>query len=283
METIITGSRKKPAEKRSSDLDPLNLIRVMPAEGLDLTANTLPGGGCILLDDIANRRALIFANGEVTDLAALRKLLRPDDFLAAADGGCRHLLNLGLTPHLLVGDLDLLPAGAQSFLDLPDLQIVLHPVKKDETDLQLALDWVIQHGCREIRIAGASGGRMDHALGNLSLLTAPELADLDVRIDDGTVEIAAVRNQVRFDGAAGDLLSLLPLGAAADGVTTFGLEYPLNNETLYPFRTRGISNVFTGLSAGVSLTAGLLICIHIRQSEKENPGNLKGVQSVQVV
>jgi thiamine pyrophosphokinase len=218
------------------------------------------------LEALDNRRAIIFANGEITNAAALSRILRPDDFLAAANGGSRHLAKLKLTPHLLVGDLDSLPLEARRFLDLPDLEIALHPVRKDETDLELALDWILQHGCRQIRIAGAVGGRMDHALGNLFLLTDPEFDDIDIRLDDGTVEAAVVRRKAEFAGTPGDLLSLLPLGSAATGVTTSGLEYPLDRETLLPYRTRGISNVFTGKTAGVSLTGGLLICIHTRRS-----------------
>jgi thiamine pyrophosphokinase len=70
-------------------------------------------------------------------------------------------------------------------------------------------------------------------------------------------------------GAAGDLLSLLPLGGDAAGVTTAGLAYPLRDETLYLGQARGISNVFEGVEAQVWLRDGMLLVIHTRLQTNE--------------
>ncbi len=52
------------------------------------------------------KRIIIFANGELPDLEKARALLHDDDFIIAADGGTRHALALGLTPNIIIGDLD---------------------------------------------------------------------------------------------------------------------------------------------------------------------------------
>ena len=62
-------------------------------------------------------------------------------------------------------------------------------------------------------------------------------------------------------GVPGELLTLVPLGGAATGVTTDGLEYPLRGETLAPGTTRGVSNVFLGREARVTLERGVLLAI----------------------
>jgi thiamine pyrophosphokinase len=54
---------------------------------------------------------------------------------------------------------------------------------------------------------------------------------------------------------------LLPLGGAAEGVTTTGLRYPLRDETLDPGSTRGVSNVVDTTPAGVALRAGVLLAV----------------------
>ena len=51
-------------------------------------------------------RIIIFANGSLPNLEKARALLRPDDFILCADGGARHALALGLTPNLIIGDMD---------------------------------------------------------------------------------------------------------------------------------------------------------------------------------
>jgi len=220
-----------------------------------------------------NRRALIFANGEQIDLEAVRALIQPDDYLIAADGGLRHLRSLGLEPHLLIGDLDSVEPDGLARLKEQGIRVVQYPVHKDETDLELALETALQEGYAHILILGALGGRLDMTLANIFLLGLPGLSDRDVRLDDGIEEVFLVRPsstplQARggIHGQPGDRVSLLPLGGPAHGVRTSGLVYPLRGETLYPERTRGISNEMVGASAGVTLEVGQLICIHTRRS-----------------
>ena len=68
-------------------------------------------------------------------------------------------------------------------------------------------------------------------------------------------------------GLPGDIVSLLPLGGPAHGVSTQGLRYPLNGETLFPDRSRGVSNEMIDAEAHVRLDGGTLICIHTRKKE----------------
>jgi thiamine pyrophosphokinase len=106
---------------------------------------------------------------------------------------------------------------------------------------------------------------LDQTLGNLGLLLRPELDGLDVRLEDGREEAFLIRGSAEIQGRAGDIVSLLPWNDPAEGVTTHALRYPLRDETLYPDRTRGISNEMQGDTAQVSLRAGILLCIHTRK------------------
>ena len=221
------------------------------------------------------KRALIFANGERVNLEGIRAMLQPEDYFVAADGGLRFLRVLGLKPDLVIGDLDSLPPGELERLRAERVNIQQYPVHKNETDLELALEAAIQAGYRDLRIVGALGGRLDMTLGNIFLLMLPALANLDVRLEDGYDEVFLIRPGepgARVTGLAGERVSLLPLLGPAEGVRTSGLYYPLNAETLYLERTRGISNVLMSDEAFVSLAAGLLLCIHTHQTPPETSG-----------
>ena len=212
-------------------------------------------------------RALVFVNGHLPDLEAARRLIRTEDTLIAADGGTRHILALGLLPSIVIGDLDSLAADDRQRLEgLLGVDIRQYPSDKNETDLELALRLTRDSGYRSILILAALGGRLDQTLGNLSLLTDPSLAEMDVRLDDGVEEALFVRSRAAFSGRPGEAVSLIPWGGPAGGVTTEGLRWLLHGETLYPDKTRGISNKMLGETASVALQSGLLLVVHRRQS-----------------
>ncbi len=228
---------------------------------------------------MTEKRALVFVNGEQIDLAAVKQMVRPTDTLVAVDGGLNHLRRLGLEPALLVGDLDSVPPQeVDRCRRNPDVRVIQHPIHKDETDLELALLAMVQEGHTSILVLAALGGRLDMTLANISLLALPELNGVDVRLDDGIEEVFLIRpgEPVHpIDGRPGDRVSLLPWGGPAGGIYTAGLYYPLRGESLYPERTRGISNQMVEHQARVTLQTGMLICIHTR-STALSPGNGSG-------
>ena len=212
-------------------------------------------------------RALIFANGEPGHPGLTRSLVQPGDYVIAADGGARQALAIGLIPSIIIGDLDSLSeTEVQAFTDM-EVKILRFPSAKDETDLELALAYALGGGYSPVIILGAFGGRLDQSLGNITLLTSPKALEARVRLDDGATEAFFIIAEARVEGAPGDTVSLIPWGAPVEGVSTAGLAYPLRDETLYPFQTRGISNQMLTATAGVSLKKGTLLCVHIRQTK----------------
>jgi thiamine pyrophosphokinase len=222
------------------------------------------------LEDFAPRiiimpRAILFANGDPPDPGFARQLIQPDDILIAADAGARHAASLGLTPSVIIGDFDSISAEELAQFASAGARLERHPPAKDETDLELALDHAVRAGYSPILILGAYGGRLDHSLGIFSLLSDPVYRSAGVRAEDGQTEAFFISRQAEIDGAPGDTLSLIAWGDPAEGVITENLEYPLKAETLSPYRTRGVSNRMTSAKAKVSLSSGLLLCIHIRK------------------
>jgi len=215
---------------------------------------------------ISPKRTVIFVNGRLRSPKRLAAKLQADDYFIAADGGLRHLRRLGLKPHLLIGDLDSVTGEDVEWASTNGTEVRRYPPEKDETDLELALKAAVDTGTRAILLVAALGGRLDQTLGNLFLLSRPELNGLDVRLDDGSEEVLLIHDQIELHGQAGDIVSLLPLNGPALGVTTTALKYPLYAETLYADSTRGISNVMEGRTAEITISGGLLLCIHTRKS-----------------
>jgi thiamine pyrophosphokinase len=213
------------------------------------------------------QRIIIFANGNLPDLHTARQLLHADDFIICADGGTRHALALGITPNLVIGDMDSIQKEQWHELEKIGVTIELFPRDKNETDLELAINRAIEHEPEQIIIMAALGGRLDQTIGNIALLTNLQLGALDVRLDDGVEEIFICRDQVEVHGRSGDIVSLIPWGNPVRGIQTNGLKWVLESETLYPEKTRGISNEMLSEIASIKISSGPLLVIHTRNSE----------------
>lgn len=218
------------------------------------------------------QRIVIFANGELPDIEKARAILRDDDYIICADGGTRHASALDLKPALVIGDLDSTEKSLLKKLRDEGVSIELYPRDKDETDLELAINKAIELNPKEIVIVAALGGRLDQTLANIAILTDPRFSMFDVRLDDGVEEILFCRTksrkggQVQVKGRSGDIVSLLPWGGEVTGIRTDNLKWRLNDETLHPEKTRGISNEMTGEVATIKTSSGLLLIVHTRKS-----------------
>ncbi len=211
-------------------------------------------------------RIIIFANGELPDINKVRAILRDDDHIICADGGTRHASALNLKPALVIGDMDSADSGLLQKLQADGVPIELFPRDKNETDLELAIQHATELNPTEIVIVAALGGRLDQTLANITLLSNPYLVTRNMRLDDGVEEISFCRDQAEVKGRSGDIVSLIPWGGAVLGVQTENLKWKLNNETLYPEKTRGISNEMTADVASIKISKGLLLIVHTRKS-----------------
>lgn len=186
------------------------------------------------------------------------------DLVIAADGGSTWLDALGRRPDRLVGDLDSTDAALVARLEANGVPIERHPADKEATDTELALRAAIDDGATKVVILGALGGpRLDHELANLLLLADPRLDAVDARIVRGATTARVIRDggSLALVGGAGALVSLLPIGGDAVGVTTSGLRWPLSASILRFGASRGISNEITTPPASVSLEQGRLVVI----------------------
>jgi thiamine pyrophosphokinase len=227
--------------------DPLNLLRVIPAEG----------------GTRMTRAAIVLAGGDPVE-PRLRTLLPDGAVVVAADSGLHQGELLGLHVDYVVGDLDSADPAAVERARVAGAVVERHRADKDATDLELAFDLARDRGVERITVVGGAGGRLDHFLANVALLGAARFADLelDARLGDAYVIVAqGGRPPYEITGAPGSLVTLIASGGDASGITTSGLQYPLQGGTLRPGTTRGVSNVLVGERGSVELDHGTLLVI----------------------
>lgn len=207
-------------------------------------------------------KVVVVASGDLDRRDAA--LLESADLVIAADGGASAVERLGRAPDSLVGDLDSTDPALVERLAAAGTRIERHPTDKEASDAELALEAAFAAGAGETVLLGATGGdRLDHAVANLLMLADPALAGRDIRIAHGPTTVRVLRGGERMVlvGAAGDLVSLLPIGGDAAGVRTEGLRWALDGEPLAFGRSRGLSNEVRTAPASVTLDAGTLLIV----------------------
>jgi len=207
------------------------------------------------------KRAIIFANGKMEVPPPILKDIQSSDLIIAADGGTHHCERWGIMPNVIVGDFDSLVSKEVTTFQQAGVEIIQYPAHKDETDLELALQLSLKGEVTDVYILGALDARWDMTIANVLLAANPMFSQVKIRLLDGLQELIILRGEGRIDidGHPGDVISLIALGGDAYGITTYGLEYPLYNETLYFGSPRGVSNTFSQDQAHVFIRKGILL------------------------
>jgi thiamine pyrophosphokinase len=161
----------------------------------------------------------------------------------------------------VVGDLDSLGARANAL----GATRVVQDVNPDATDLQKAVAWALGQGATEVTIAAAGGGRSDHSLANLSMLTLFR-GRAKVTVADDLFVISLVEGTETVRGEPGTVVSLVAIGRC-EGVSTSGLRWDLHDHTL-DFGPLGVHNEIRESPATVAVRSGDLLLFRGRFIEK---------------
>ncbi len=205
-------------------------------------------------------KALVLANGDAPSKKMLTHLLKESAIFVCADGGANSAAQYGLKPDAIIGDLD---SSSKSTLR-KFAKVEIHKVVDDySTDLEKTLGWVTDKGFRTIVVAGATGGRLDHFLGNLSAMVkfSPKAS---ITFVDDTGEWIYIDRSKELAIPVGTTISLIPL-SHCDGIVTKGLRWNLNFEALELGVRDGTSNVVVESPVHISVAKGNLILFHLFQ------------------
>lgn len=208
-------------------------------------------------------RAVVVFSGGGPPRPDVASLLPAGALVIAADSGVDHALALGVVPAVAVGDFDSVTAAGLEQVVASGGEVRRHPVDKDATDLELALDAAIGLGASRVVVVGSAGGRLDHLLAGVAVLARPSLSTMTIEAHVGGHRLDVVHPGAprTLEGEVGGTVTLLAWGGPATGVTTTGLRFALRDGVLDPWSSLGVSNEFTGAAASVQVGSGVVLAI----------------------
>ena len=204
------------------------------------------------------KRCVIVGGADIGNYGFIRRTLRADDYVIFCDSGLKHLEGLQARPSLIVGDFD---SHENPHLDV---ETIVLPCEKDDTDTVYAVKEAVKRGFDDFLLIGVVGARLDHTLGNVSiLLYLDSLGKHGCIIDDySEMEIVSDKPVSVCDRYA--FFSLLNITGCAKGITITGAKYPLDGGEITCEYQYGISNeVLPGKTAAVSVQNGKLLLVRI--------------------
>ena len=204
-------------------------------------------------------RCVIVGGADINNYEYIRSCLREDDFVVFCDSGLKHLESLQVRPGLIVGDFD---SHNNPHLDV---ETIVLPCEKDDTDTGFAMKEAMKRGYTEFLLIGVVGARLDHTLGNVSILLYLDENNAKGKIIDDYSEMEIVSDRPAFITDNYSYFSLLNISGIARGVTIKNAKYPLDNAEIKCDYQYGISNeVNRGEVAKVNVRDGKLLLIKVR-------------------
>jgi len=211
--------------------------------------------------DAGRPRAVVFLNGMYASAPFDRRVAAAGDLVLAADGGAARLYELGLRPDAVVGDFDSLDPDVVSRLAADGVTIERHPVRKDRTDAELAVEAALSMGARSIVLTGGARGALDHVLGHLAVLRRLASACIEAALVDVSLWATAVAApaDLLLAGIDGRRVSLV---APTDALVTLkGFEYELEHARMSADGCLGLGNTARGPRQSVRVHQGPLFVL----------------------
>jgi thiamine pyrophosphokinase len=207
----------------------------------------------------------ILAGGPVELLPNLNEYKQENEVWVGVDRGVFTLINMNITPQIAFGDFDSVTKQELMIIEENVENMKIYKPEKNETDMELALNWAIEQRPDLIRVFGASGGRLDHFLANVQLLVKPLMEDNNVKIflidKQNIISLkgpGSYKIKMRSDKK---YISFVPLTLSVKGLTLEGFKYPLKNRHISIGSTLCISNELVSDNGTFSFSEGILLVI----------------------
>ncbi|MEH6905018.1 MULTISPECIES: thiamine diphosphokinase [Neobacillus] len=207
----------------------------------------------------------ILAGGPESLLPDLSEYLEKDSIWVGVDRGVYYLLKRNITPKIAFGDFDSVSAEELMFIEERVTELKKYKPEKDETDMELALNWALDQNPSMIRLFGATGGRLDHLFANVHLLVNPLRTKKSANIclidkynlifikGPGRYTIEKINTK--------KYISFVPLTLNVQNLTLEGFKFPLENRHISIGSTLCISNELNSDYGTFSFSEGILIVI----------------------
>ena len=210
------------------------------------------------------RRCVIVGGSHITNYNEIKNRLRQDDFFVFCDGGLEHAAALGRRPDLIVGDFDSFDQNRLAALGFDGIETIKLPREKDDTDTVFAAKEALSRGFDEFLLIGVIGKRLDHTLGNTSLLLMLHNAGAKASVIDDYSEMEIAGDAPVYVEDKYSYFSLLNIFGPVSGVYISDAKYPLDGAEISCDYQYGISNeVIPNKKACIRVTEGKLLLVKV--------------------
>jgi thiamine pyrophosphokinase len=207
----------------------------------------------------------ILAGGPESLLPDLSEYLKKYAIWVGVDRGVYHLLNRDITPKIAFGDFDSVSSEELMFIEERVTELKKYKPEKDETDMELALNWALDQNPSLIQLFGATGGRLDHLFANVHLLVNPlktkKSANICLIDKYNHIFIKGPGHYTIEKINTKKYISFVPLTLNVQNLTLEGFKFPLENRHISIGSTLCISNELNSDSGTFSFSEGILIVI----------------------
>ncbi len=208
-----------------------------------------------------SKKAVIIADGDFPQHEIPLRYLRESEFIICCDGSARYLADAGMTPSVIVGDMDSLSEELKErFADR-----LYVDSEQESNDLTKSVRWCLNAGYDDLVILGATGKREDHSVGNISLL-AEYIKIVNVKMVTDTGIFIPFVKSCTVDSAPGQQVSVFSIDPSTR-ITSYGLLYPLKSRNLNNW-WEGTLNEATGDYFKLDFDGGIMIVFLAFKTDK---------------
>lgn len=200
-------------------------------------------------------KIILILNGELSNYKNIVSFLKQYNSIICADGAANKIIQLGIEPDYILGDLDSIDNNnlkkySKNIIELKN---------QNYNDLHKSLLWLKEKNIKKIDIIGFDGKRIDHTIGNFNIiLDCISFIDITIYTEYGT--IYTVNKERIFKNCNKKSISIFN-SMPENKITTYGLKYELNNICLERFY-KGTLNKATEDKITIKTKKNILIYIN---------------------
>ena len=171
-------------------------------------------------------KIILVVNGNLFKKNLLLKFLKNYDSIICTDGSANKIINLGLKPNYILGDLDsIYKKNIKKYK-----KNIIELENQNYSDLYKSLLWIKKSKIKQIDIIGIDGKRIDHSIANFNIILE-YISFIDITIFTEYGNIYTVNKKRIFKNCYNKNISIFS-ASEKNKINTNGLQYELDNHEL---------------------------------------------------